>query len=92
MYAKLINGALRVAPKKLIINDTQVWNASASEYLAQGWKEVIFTEQPNDPPEGYQYVSGLEEETETIMQTWTLEKLPDDIDDSEALSILLGGE
>lgn len=91
MHGKLIDSDLIIAPKKLIINDTQVWNASASEYLVQGWKEIILTEQPSDPPEGYQYVNGWEDETETIVQTWTLVPL-EDIDDAEALNIILGGE
>lgn len=92
MYAKLIDGALHIAPNKLIVDDTQVWNASASEYLAQGWKEVVFTEQPENPPTGYYYESGWEDRTDVIVQTWTLAELPDDIGDEEAFSIIFGEE
>lgn len=89
MYGKLIDGNLKIAPKKLIINDTQVWNASASDYLAQGWLPVIFTDAP-EPPEGYYYESGWEEDNNTITQTWTLTELPDP-DADEILNIILGG-
>ena len=90
MYAKLINGALRIAPKKLIIDDTQVWNASAEQYLAQGWLPVVFTDAP-EAPSGYYYESGWEEEDNEIVQTWTLTELPEP-DADEALAILLGEE
>lgn len=90
MYAKLIDGELRIAPKKLIINDTQVWNASVEDYLAQGWLPVIFTEMP-EAPDGYYYEGGWEEEDNTIVQTWTLVELPEP-DAEEALAILLGEE
>lgn len=89
MYGKLIDGELKVAPKKLIIEDTQVWNAPAEQYLAQGWLHVIFTEAP-EAPEGYYYESGWEEENETIVQTWTLKELPEP-EPAEVLDIILGG-
>ena len=71
MYGKIIDGELQYAPNKLIINDTQVWNAPSEDYLAQGWKEVIFTEPP-EAPIGYYYESGWEEDGNAIVQTWTL--------------------
>lgn len=88
MYARLIDGDLVVAPKKLIINDTQVWNAPAEEYLAQGWLPVILTEPP-EAPEGYYYESGWTEENDTIIETWTLTELPEPSAD-ELMSIILG--
>lgn len=89
MYAKLIEGNLRVAPKKLEINGNWVWNAPASDYLAQGWKLVRFTETP-EAPEGYYYESGWEEAEAEIVQTWTLVEEPDDIDEAEAFNIIFG--
>ena len=35
MYAKLIDGNLRIAPKMLVIGSTKVWNATAEQYAAQ---------------------------------------------------------
>lgn len=91
MYAKLINDSLRVAPKKLVVGNDQIWNAPAATYLSQGWLPVIFTEAP-EAPEGYYYEPGWEEEGNTIVQTWILTKLPDDIDEYEAYNIIVGGE
>lgn len=90
MYAKLIDGALQIAPKKLPGDGTIVYNPPAEMYLKQGWKPVTFVESP-EAPSGYYYEPGWEETAEAIVQTWTLTPLPDDIDDSEAYSIIFGG-
>jgi len=91
MYGKLIEGELQTAPKKLEINDNCVWNAPSEEYLAQGWKLVRFTDEP-EAPTGYYYESGWEETETEIVQTWTLVELPDEVDDAEAFSIIFGEE
>ena len=91
MYAKLTDGNLTIAPKMLTIGDNHVWNATAEQYAAQGWLPVVFTDAP-EPPEGYTYESGWAEEDNQIVQTWTMVELPDDIDDAEALQIILGGD
>ena len=90
MYAKLINGAIRYAPKHITIGNENIWNASAEQMLSVGYKLVVFTDAP-EAPEGYYYESGWEEKAETIEQTWTLTKLPDDIDEYEAYQIIVGG-
>jgi len=94
MYGKLENHNLVIAPSRLVVGNTQVWNASASQYLAQGWYPVVFTDQPSDPPTDYEWESGWAMENNTITQEWVLVPLdPDrDLDDSEILEILLGGE
>lgn len=91
MYGRLIDGVLINAPKKLEINGSWVWNAPAEEYLLQGWKPVQFTDAP-EAPEGYYYRSEWTEEDAEIVQTWVLEKLPDEVDDAEAFNIIFGGE
>lgn len=91
MYGKLIDGELQIAPKKLNGDGVVVYNPPAEMYIAQGWKPVEYTEQPGDPPSGYYYESGWEEQTEAIVQTWTLTPLPDDIDEAEAYDIIFGG-
>lgn len=83
MYGKLIDNNLFVAPHRLNGNGTIVFNPPHKMYIDQGWKLVIFTDMP-DPPEGYTYESSWSEIDSTITQIWTLIKLPDDIDDSEA--------
>ena len=90
MYAKLIDGALTIAPKKLPGDGVIVYNPPAEMYLEQGWKPVSFTGAP-EAPEGYYYESGWEEQADAIVMTWTLTPLPDDVDESEAYDIIFGG-
>lgn len=87
MYGKLNNGELEIAPVKLIINDTQVWNAPAEEYFLQGWLPIIFVETP-EPPDGYHYEESWTQDNNVITEIWTL--VENEIDDTELLNILLG--
>ena len=91
MYAKLINGILHRAPKKLIIGETAVYNPSDEQIQNAGYKLVEMVEQPDDAPDGQHYESQWVEQDDAIMQDWYLVDDPDDIDPSEALSIILGG-
>ena len=91
MYAKLIDGAFQIAPKKLPGDGTIVYNPPAEMYAEAGYKPVTFTDAP-EAPSGYYYESGWEEQTDAIVQTWTLTPLPDDIDEAEAFDIIFGGE
>lgn len=91
MYAKLIDGVLQIAPKKLPGDGVIVYNPPESMYREQGWKPVQYTDPP-EAPSGYYYESGWEEQTDAIVQVWTLTPLPDDIDDAEAYGIIFGGE
>lgn len=81
MFAKLTEGFIRSAKEK--------YN-TPEEYLAAGYKPVEYTEPP-EAPEGYYYESGWEEQTDAVVQTWTLIPLPDDIDEAEAYDIIFGG-
>ena len=94
MYGKLEQGNLIIAPRRLIVGDTQVYNAPASDYLAHGWYPVVFTDPPSDPPTDYEWESGWVLDANVITQEWVLVPLdPDrDLDDAEILNILLGGE
>ena len=92
MYGKFIDDILRFAPKKLNGNGVIVYNPPEEMYLEQGWKPVIFTDQPNDPPAGYIYEAHWEEQEDSIIQVWELVELPDDIDDDEAFGIIFGGD
>lgn len=91
MFGKLINGALRIAPKKLPGEGVTVYNPPAEMYAAAGYKPVTFTDAP-EAPEGFYYESGWEEQNEAIVQVWTLVELPDDVDEAEAFDIIFGGE
>ena len=89
-YAKLIDGDLVLAPRKLRSGDTVVYNPPGALLREQGYKPLRYTDAPA-AEEGYCVVSGwMETETE-ITQTWTQE-LEGDLSDAEVLDILLGGE
>lgn len=96
MYAKLIDGALVYAPRKM---NTEiggepyvVYNPPAEMLEADGWLPVVYTDEPGDAPEGYHYEPTYTEEGGEIVQGWELVEDPPDISDSEALEIILGGE
>lgn len=89
MYGKLIDGYLQIAPRKLNGDDVVVYNPPDEMYLAAGYKPVIFVDSP-EAPSGYYYESDWEEQTDAIVQIWTLMPLPNDIDEIEAYNIIFG--
>lgn len=92
MYGKLIDGVLHRAPKMLHIGSNNVWNPTAEQYDAAGYKPVEYTDAP-EAPEGFYYESGWEEQETAIVQTWTMVELPpEEMSAEEALEIILGGE
>ncbi len=91
MYAKLIDDALQIAPKKLSGDGTTVYNPPAEMYAIAGYKPVRFTEPP-EAPDGYHYEGGWEETEDEIIQTWHLVEDPDEVDEYEAYSIIFGGD
>lgn len=89
MYGKLINNQFYEAPKKLNGDGVIVYNPPSEMYLIQGWKPVIFTNEP-EVPNGYTCESKWAENENEIIQIWELVELPDDIDESEAYNIIFG--
>lgn len=94
MYAKLINGALVYAPRKM--NTTidgepyVVYNPPAELLEEQGWLPVVYTDMPGDAPEGYHYEPTYTEESGEIVQEWEL--VETDYSDAEAFNMLFGGD
>ncbi len=91
MFAKIIDDEIVYAKRIEEIDGELVTFPTDEQFRSAGFKPVICTEEPNDPPVGYKYVSGWDETETEIIQTWTLTPLPDDIDDSEAFNIIFGG-
>ena len=90
-YAKLINNQLQIAPNPILVGGNYIGNPPASVYEAEGYKEVVYT----DPPvvvEGYIAVPSWQEEDNEIVQVWSIEEEPDEVDDERAMEILFGGE
>lgn len=87
MYAKIIDGAIVYAPRKINrIIDGQEYTAfnPTNEMLAeQGWLPVGYTNPSNDAPEGYHYEATYTEWPNEIHQDWVL--VPDEITEEAAL-------
>ena len=94
MRAKLIDGALVYAPRKLATEiDGEpyvVYNPPDELLEEQGWLPVVYTNPPG-APEGYHYEPNYTEDDGEIVQSWVLVEDPDDISDGEALEIIMGG-
>ena len=94
MRAKIIDGVFTPAPRKILREIDGVeyitYNPTDEMLAEQGWLPVIETDPP-EAPEGYHYEPTYTEEGGEIVQGWVLVKDPDDISDSEALEIIMGG-
>lgn len=88
MYAKLINGELRGAPRPLRTEHGDVFTNDPAVYLENGYKEVVTTQYPQD---GKYYVSTWSETDTQIIQVWVETDPPEEIPAEEALSIITGG-
>ena len=94
MYAKLINGTLRSAPKTVNYNGNTILNPPDSVLLELGYLPVAYTDMPADVPEGQHYESHWEQTDTEIVQAWTLvdnsvEPEPE-LSADEALNIIMG--
>ena len=89
-YAKLINDMIRYAPRTVVVDDRQIGNPTPETLIELGYKPLIYTDPP-ETEEGYVAISSWAETEETIMPTWIIEQDSGEIDDSEALNIILGG-
>ena len=76
MLAKLINGVLSYAPKKIIVDGKTIFNPGEELLKEQGYKELQTAEIPDDAPENKLYVSSWTDAGETIQQVWTLVDAP----------------
>lgn len=72
LLAKLINGALSYAPRKIIIDGKTIFNPEEELLKEQGYKEIRESDIPDDAPDGKIYVSSYEDKGDYIEQVWTL--------------------
>ena len=86
-YAKLIDGVLYMAPRKIKHDDSITYNPPAEMLIELGYKPLNETPCP-EAPEGYHYELSYEEIGEEIVYVWTLFK--DEPTPEELLEILLG--
>lgn len=72
MYAKLISGTLRSAPKKVTYNGKTIFNPPEEILLDMGYLPVTYTDIPTDAPHGQHYESSWSQTDTEIVQVWTL--------------------
>lgn len=72
MLAKLINGALSYAPKKIIIDGKTIFNPGEELLKEQGYKDVETSEAPAVSTQTQQAVPSWQEQEDKIVQTWEL--------------------
>lgn len=94
MYAKLISGALRSAPKKVDYNGKTIFNPPEEILLDMGYLPVTYTDIPTDASNGQHYESRWEQTDTEIVQVWTLVDNPaepeQELSADEALDIIMG--
>ena len=91
MYAKLENGALKYAPKKITYNGSIVFNPTKTMLIELGYMEVVNTDYPSD---GNYYTSNYEVQNNQIVQVWNLSEEPaqtEDITSDEFFDVLVNG-
>lgn len=72
MLAKLIDGAISYAPRKIIIDGKTIFNPTDTLLKEQGYKDVETAEAPTVPAQTQQAVSSWQEQEDKIVQTWEL--------------------
>ena len=78
MVAKLINGALSYAPKKIIIDGKTIFNPGEELLKEQGYKDVETSEAPLVLTQTHQAVPMWEEQEDKIVQTWEVKPMQPD--------------
>lgn len=72
MLAKLIDGAISYAPRKIIIDGKTIFNPTDILLKEQGYKDVETSEAPAVSTQTQQAVSSWQEQEDKIVQTWEL--------------------
>lgn len=78
ILAKLINGALSYAPKKIIIDEKTIFNPPETLLKEQGYKDVETSEAPLVLTQTQQAVPMWEEQEDKIVQTWEVKPMQPD--------------
>ena len=92
-YAKLVGNRLRFSPNPILFGELRIGNPPEELYLSEGYKPVHFTELPE--AQGFGWYEVVWSETENaIIQSWQWHESEDtdELSDSEAMQLLLGGE
>lgn len=88
-YAKLVDGALYLAPKKIKDGTKTTYNPPADMLIELGYKELIYTDAPETDDTHYA-VPSWEESDNAITQVWAIEELPDEVTGEDVMTALEG--
>lgn len=72
MLAKLINGALSYAPKKIIVDGKTIFNPGDDILRGQGYKDVETSSAPTVSTQTHQAIPSWTEQEDKIVQAWEL--------------------
>ena len=72
MLAKLVNGALSYAPKKIIVDGKTIFNPPETLLKEQGYKDVETSSAPAVSTQTQQAVPSWQEQENKIVQSWEL--------------------
>ena len=72
MYAKIENGTLIPAPRRIVLSGMQIFNPTPDQLTQAGYKPVTETPMPDDAPDGQHYEPTYSDSGDTITQGWTL--------------------
>lgn len=90
-YAKLIDNFPAYAPNPILIDGFYISNPPGEFYTELGYKPVVYSDKPSDPPAGFYWAEHWAEDDTNIVQSWVLEQY-EDIPADMAMEILFGGE
>lgn len=94
MHAKLQNGFLRSAPKTIVLDGHTINNPLPEELEQLGYKQVVYTDMPDNTEEGKHWESEWTEEENAIRQVWKLVEdlvYPEpELSAEDALNIIMG--
>lgn len=89
-FGKLVDGAVQYAPMPLVIDGRKVFTNREDIYLAQGYKKIVRTAEP-EPVEGFVWTfQWVESDTEISMVWEKIEIVPDENDPTNIIDILTG--
>lgn len=79
-YGKIENGILIYAPQRIVLNGMQIFNPKPEQLIQAGYKEIRYTDMPEEPaPDGQHYEAHYEDKEDYIEQVWELaETIPEE--------------
>ena len=72
-YGIVVDGALNLAPKRIVLDNKQIFNPTVEQLIQAGYKKVEDTVMPEDAtPEGQHYEPFYVDVGDKITQLWQL--------------------